>query len=599
MNSNLSSLLGGLRGLGSDEIRRNRLGPAMRVASEEPLFDQDYLRALAAGERALREGVVLARELENRGVPCIAYRGPFAGAALYGDVAARPFTDIDLLVPKALRGTALDIAEEAGFERCDPLKPQWFDARHHFHWAIRKRTPPLLCDLHWAVHHPYRPVRIDYQSIFRESGWVEANGLRFRSPRAEHLLLMYLVQMSRETDGHLLKWLDVALLLKSHGASMDWRKLAETANAWRVESELADGLMKVSRLFPVEPPSETLAWARQHRASEPVRAIRAAPDHPGRLPLPVYLWSVFRRFGVSYLFPGRAYFGNGRGPALWVKRAAHFLIASVRLVSGAFDLLACRAIVGVRRRLLAAALCALMTPLVLAGAVPDTNVSLNGAIETDTNQDWFAFNAMPFATYTLSVSTGTIWDGSIELWAPDGSSCLRATNTAWSGSPGQIVWTNPGALAAFRVKVGGLLEFTTGTYALAIVASGYTDSDNDGMPDEWELAHMGSLTNTPGGDFDDDGFNNLNEFYMATLPESAASRLAITDIGPTASASRVTWSASMYGAYQVWSSSNLQDGADWLLRTNVISELSGGKTYLDVDAPLSPGPRFYRVGFYW
>jgi hypothetical protein len=51
----------------------------------------------------------------------------------------------------------------------------------------------------------------------------------------------------------------------------------------------------------------------------------------------------------------------------------------------------------------------------------------------------------------------------------------------------------------------------------------YIDSDGDGLPDSWEIAHFGNLSQTATGDFDGDGISNLDEFLDGTDPTSSSS----------------------------------------------------------------------------
>src|SRR6185369_16079563 len=44
------------------------------------------------------------------------------------------------------------------------------------------------------------------------------------------------------------------------------------------------------------------------------------------------------------------------------------------------------------------------------------------------------------------------------------------------------------------------------------------DSDADGLDDNWELAHFGTLAYGPKDDPDDDGYNNAREQVMGTDP---------------------------------------------------------------------------------
>lgn len=53
------------------------------------------------------------------------------------------------------------------------------------------------------------------------------------------------------------------------------------------------------------------------------------------------------------------------------------------------------------------------------------------------------------------------------------------------------------------------------------------DIDSDGLPDVWELRHMGSIAFDADDDPDDDGLTNLDELIAGTLPQDAASVLRL------------------------------------------------------------------------
>lgn len=50
----------------------------------------------------------------------------------------------------------------------------------------------------------------------------------------------------------------------------------------------------------------------------------------------------------------------------------------------------------------------------------------------------------------------------------------------------------------------------------------FLDSDGDGLPDTWETANFGNLTQRATGDFDGDGINNIDEYQDGTNPASNA-----------------------------------------------------------------------------
>lgn len=61
-------------------------------------------------------------------------------------------------------------------------------------------------------------------------------------------------------------------------------------------------------------------------------------------------------------------------------------------------------------------------------------------------------------------------------------------------------------------------EFLRGTDPT--VANSIEDTDNDGLPDAWELANFGNLNQTAAGDPDRDGFNNLAEYLADSDPNN-------------------------------------------------------------------------------
>ncbi len=60
------------------------------------------------------------------------------------------------------------------------------------------------------------------------------------------------------------------------------------------------------------------------------------------------------------------------------------------------------------------------------------------------------------------------------------------------------------------------------------------DLDGDGMPDVWEADNFGTLLRDGTGDFDGDGFSDLNEYLAGTSPTNALSLLRINNFSQTA-----------------------------------------------------------------
>lgn len=61
---------------------------------------------------------------------------------------------------------------------------------------------------------------------------------------------------------------------------------------------------------------------------------------------------------------------------------------------------------------------------------------------------------------------------------------------------------------------GNIESYLTSRYGIA----GNSDTDGDSLPDAWETTYFGGISATPGGDADNDGLTNLEEFVLGTSP---------------------------------------------------------------------------------
>jgi hypothetical protein len=124
------------------------------------------------------------------------------------------------------------------------------------------------------------------------------------------------------------------------------------------------------------------------------------------------------------------------------------------------------------------------------------------------------------------------------------------------------------------------------------------DSDGDGMPDVWEIAH-GFNPNDPSDalqDADNDGQSNLAEYLAGTDPRDPASALRITAISKEGANARVTWTTAGTHNYLLQAGTNLATG----IHSNVsplISIPAGGPVitnYLHLNGATLPA-EYYRV----
>jgi len=121
------------------------------------------------------------------------------------------------------------------------------------------------------------------------------------------------------------------------------------------------------------------------------------------------------------------------------------------------------------------------------------------------------------------------------------------------------------------------------------------DSDDDGMPDEWEDRY-GLASGNPGDaatDDDGDGFSNYEEYLAGTSPTNASSVFESTP-STVGSSMRLTWPVADAGrSYDVYRCTNLVEGGFTLVGEN-LEGTTPEVIFLDTDAETMPNA-FYRL----
>jgi hypothetical protein len=335
----------------ADRAKRNRVAgllfwnlrrheaQAGAPASVLALLRRAYQESLRRGELMMAEIPPVIEAFGEANVPVIVLRGPAAAQALYGDVALRPFTDIDLLVRGEDFTEAKRCMGRAGCVFLDVGLPEEFLAAHHLQVPY-VRGPHRTCfELHSSLGFLYSPFTVRHGDLFRMRRSLALGNLTVDAPCPEDDLIAHAIHLvqhcpslpfvveapdaaRRVLDAHrLISACDIALAVERLGEKAGWRSIADKADEWNVARELAAAMRFVGKLFPERldsriPPlkaphlSPVERWIFRRGLTEPRRAtagvrgpsrlLAAAQYHLTRGPLRIL-------DAVRYLFPGRPF----------------------------------------------------------------------------------------------------------------------------------------------------------------------------------------------------------------------------------------------------------------------------------------------------
>ncbi len=203
--------------------------------------------------------------LAARDIAAVPFKGPVLALEAYGDLAAREFADLDLL----LRPRDLAPAQEAlgglGYVPEYTLAPAqeaaMLRARTQYHVLLFHPERAVAVELHWKSD-PDHPVEADTDAWWASRPRLDFQGSEVLAFTPSELLLVLCIHGSKHHWSRLAWLADVAALL-GKGAAFDWHWIRARAVELGASRRLALGLHLASSLLEAPIPPEIAAWAAQ------------------------------------------------------------------------------------------------------------------------------------------------------------------------------------------------------------------------------------------------------------------------------------------------------------------------------------------------
>jgi Uncharacterised nucleotidyltransferase len=156
----------------ADELLRSRVDASIR---------EHRLHAMAL-DATLRQVV---KALEDSGIPALPIKGTTLADRVYGDTGLRPTMDVDVLVPPAQVGEAVEVLRALGYAA--PEDPPWTGGLPELHYTFESGgAVPARIELHWRVHWAERGFSDELLRASREA----PDRLRRAEPTHELALLL-------------------------------------------------------------------------------------------------------------------------------------------------------------------------------------------------------------------------------------------------------------------------------------------------------------------------------------------------------------------------------------------------------------------------
>jgi hypothetical protein len=217
------------------------------------------------------------------------FKGVVLAASVYGDLAARPAGDIDVLIYYRDLVKATRLLLERGYELTTAANPDGSPAfADYFEYHFERQTDGMVVELRWRLEllqpRHERDLAMDWVWPGRRSAMLAGAEVPDMSP--EVTLLVLCMHGSKHLWSRLIWICDVAQLLAAR-PRLDWKETIRQAGRYGLWRPLALGVLLAARIAGTEVP---VAVSRRFEANSTVSGLvrhfdENLSDAPGSLPV--------------------------------------------------------------------------------------------------------------------------------------------------------------------------------------------------------------------------------------------------------------------------------------------------------------------------
>jgi hypothetical protein len=241
---------------------------ASNVVPQEtlPLLQQRYEANVRQTLWLTRELVRILSHLQRNSIETLPYKGPVLAEILYGNVALRQFSDLDLLIHEADLAKAKAALLELGYKPALQLTPRqnraYLDSGYEY--AFDSSLGRNLLEMQWRILPRFYSINFDVDAFFSRSMVLSLRGHSLRTPCREDLMVVLCVHAAKHAWVQL-SWLcDIAELAQS----VDWVVVQDHAQRLGIERIVEVTFVLAVRLLGTRMPQPVQERIRNDRAAE-------------------------------------------------------------------------------------------------------------------------------------------------------------------------------------------------------------------------------------------------------------------------------------------------------------------------------------------
>jgi hypothetical protein len=196
------------------------------------------------------------RHLRTRGLEVLPYKGPVLAEMLYGNVAMRQFSDLDMLTRSgdlaAIKEALAELGYEPGLRLEKAAERDYLKSGYEYTFdGARGRN---LLEIKWQILPRFYSIGFDVNEFFERASVITIEGQRLRTLCDQDLMLVLCVHAAKHAWKQI-SWLcDIVHLARSRG--LDWAALQANAESLGIMRIVAVTFLLARNLLGAAVPAE-------------------------------------------------------------------------------------------------------------------------------------------------------------------------------------------------------------------------------------------------------------------------------------------------------------------------------------------------------
>lgn len=205
----------------------------------------------------------ILKHLADNGIRAVPYKGPALAQLLYGDVTARQFSDLDILVDPqdvvSARVALGTLGYRPTIELSAPEERAYVDSGYEY--SCDGPAGPHLLELQWRILPKFYAIELEAAELFARAHSTQIGGECVQSLHADDLLLVLCVHAAKHVWGQLSWICDIGRLAQS--PEIDWKEVWNRARVLGIRRIVALSLVLARDLTGLEMPLCAVEWMGQ------------------------------------------------------------------------------------------------------------------------------------------------------------------------------------------------------------------------------------------------------------------------------------------------------------------------------------------------